>query len=169
MVHKLAFARIQARDGGFVFIAQRKIKHIQVFRHALGFHRFGEHHNIALHQPADNHLRHGFAVFFADGSKHGVLEDAVFALGKRCPRFHGNAFALQRGNLLVALVERVDFNLVCLRHDLVEYAQIHRTVRGEIAHADGADFACRLIAFQRTPCTVHIAVGLVNQHHVYIA
>ena len=52
---------------------------------------------------------------------------------------------------------------------MVEYAQIHRTVGREIAYADGADFACRLIAFQRTPCTVHIAVGLMNQHHVYIA
>lgn len=36
----------------------------------------------------------------------------------------------------------------------------------KIAHADGADFAGRLIFFQRAPCAVAVAVRLVNQYHI---
>ena len=54
---------VQFGNFGFVFIAESKIKDIQVFRHAFGFGGFCQHDDVAFHQPAGNHLRHGFAIF----------------------------------------------------------------------------------------------------------
>ena len=44
-------------------LPDNKIKDIQVFRHAFGFGGFCQHDDVAFHQPAGNHLRHGFAIF----------------------------------------------------------------------------------------------------------
>ena len=54
---------VQFGNFGFVFIAESKIKDVQVFRHALGFGGFCQHDDVAFHQSAGNHLRHGFAIF----------------------------------------------------------------------------------------------------------
>ena len=54
---------IQFGNFGFVFIAESKIKDIQVFRHAFEFGGFCHHDDVAFHQLVGNHLRHGFAVF----------------------------------------------------------------------------------------------------------
>ena len=57
---------VQFGNFGFVFIAEGKVKDVQVFRHASGFGGFCQHDDVAFHQPAGNHLRHGFAIFRAD-------------------------------------------------------------------------------------------------------
>ena len=36
----------------FVFIAESKVKDVQVFRHAFGFGGFCQHDDVALNQPA---------------------------------------------------------------------------------------------------------------------
>ena len=94
------------------------------------------------------------------------MENIIFAFGKRRSCFHGDAFSLQSGNGFVFLLERIDFNLIRLRHHFIKQPQIHRTHRRKIAHTDGADFAGCLIFFQRAPCTVAVAVRLMNQHHI---
>ena len=57
---------VQFGNFGFVFIAEGKVKDVQVFRHAFGFGGFCQPDDVAFHQPAGNHLRHGFAIFRAD-------------------------------------------------------------------------------------------------------
>ena len=57
---------VQFGNFGFVFIAEGKVKDVQVFRHAFEFGGFCQHDDVALNQPAGNHLRHGFAIFRAD-------------------------------------------------------------------------------------------------------
>ena len=57
---------VQFGNFGLVFIAESKIKDVQVFHHAFGFDGFYQHDNVAFHQPAGNHLRYRFAVFRAD-------------------------------------------------------------------------------------------------------
>ena len=54
---------VQFGNFGFVFISERKVKDVQVFRHAFGFGGFCQHDDVAFHQSAGNHLRHGFAIF----------------------------------------------------------------------------------------------------------
>ena len=57
---------VQFGNFSFVFIAEGKVKDVQVFRHTFGFGGFCQHDDVAFHQPAGNHLRHGFAIFRAD-------------------------------------------------------------------------------------------------------
>ena len=54
---------VQFGNFSFVFIAKCKVKDVQVFRHAFGFGGFCQHDDVAFHQSAGNHLRHGFAIF----------------------------------------------------------------------------------------------------------
>ena len=54
---------VQFGNFGLVFITKRKVKDVQVFRHAFGFGGFCQHDDVAFHQSAGNHLRHGFAIF----------------------------------------------------------------------------------------------------------
>ncbi len=72
---------------------------------------------------------------------HGLVENVMLALGKRRPGFDKHAFCLQGFHLCLPLVERIDFNLVHLRHGLVENSQINGAVRGEIADANGTNAA----------------------------
>ena len=94
-----------------------------------------------LDQPAQNDLRHRFAVLRTDLCQHGLVENVMLALGKRRPGFDKHAFCLQGFHLCLPLVERIDFNLVHLRHGLVENSQINGAVRGEIADANGTNAA----------------------------
>jgi len=94
-----------------------------------------------LDQPAQNDLRHRFAVLRTDLCQDVLVENVMLALGKRRPGFDKHAFCLQGFHLCLPLVERIDFNLVHLRHGLVENSQINGAVRGEIADANGTNAA----------------------------
>ena len=94
-----------------------------------------------LDQPAQNDLRHRFAVLRTDLCQDGLVENIMLALGKRRPGFDKHAFCLQGFHLCLPLVEKIDFNLVHLRHGLVENSQINGAVRGEIADANGTNAA----------------------------
>ena len=48
---------VQFGNFGFVFISEGKVKDVQIFRHAFGFGGFCQHDDVALNQPAGNHLR----------------------------------------------------------------------------------------------------------------
>ena len=108
-------------------------------------------------------------MFLGDGGEHRVFKDAEFAFGERPPRFGDDAFGAERVHLCCLLVEGVDFNLVGGRHDFVEDAKVDDAVGGEIAHADGADFARCLVFLQRAPGAVDVVEGLVQQHQVDVA
>ena len=169
MTDDLALAHVQCGNLRLVVIVQLEVEDVQVLGHALGLRGFGQHHDAALDEPAGDDLRHGFAVFLADGGEHGVLEDAELAFGKRSPGFGHDAFREQPLHLLGLLVEGVDLDLVHRGHDLVEQAHVQHTVGGEVAQADGADPAACLIFLQRAPCAVDIIERLVQQHQVDVA
>ena len=165
MIDKLTLAPVERGNGIFICRIQAEIKNIEIFRHTFHLAGFGERDNIIFHQPAQNDLRHRFAILRTNLRQYRMPENIVFSFGKRRPGFDDHAFCLQGGDLLPPLVERIDFNLVCLRHDLIERPQIHGAIGGEIADANSANFARRLRFFQRTPTAVNIAVGLVNQYN----
>ncbi|MNI94449.1 hypothetical protein D3C73_1525520 [compost metagenome] len=66
------------------------------------------------------------------------------------------------------LIERVHFNLIHRRGDLIKGNKIGQSVGMEVAHANSTNFTCLLQLFHGTPCAVDIAVRLVNQIQVNI-
>ena len=74
-----------------------------------------------------------------DLCQHRIVENAMLTLGKRLSGFDNHAFCLQGFHLCLLLMERIDFNLVNLRHGLVEISRINGAIRREIADANGTN------------------------------
>ena len=61
------------------------------------------------------------------------------------------------------LIERMGFNLIHGRNDLVMHHQVHQPVGWEVADPDGAYPAFLVQLLHRAPRAIHIPKGLVNQ------
>ena len=85
MIDELAFAHIERGNRRFVRLIQAEVKDIEVFCHAFRFGGFGQSDNVVFHQPAQNDLRHAFAVLCANFRQNRIAEDMVFAFGKGRP------------------------------------------------------------------------------------
>ena len=83
-----------------------------------------------------------FWYFPAERNQQLVLENVVFAFGKRPPGFDLHPVLLQELLGFDLLVERMGFDLVHGRRHLVMTDHVHDPVGLEVADADGADPTC---------------------------
>ncbi len=107
-------------------------------------------------------------VFLGDRDEHLVLEEVVLAFRERPPGFDLHAVLLQELLGLDLLVERVGFDLVDRRGDVVVDDQVHHAVGVEVADADGADPALPVERLHVPPGAVDVAVRLVDQVEVQV-
>ena len=156
MIEEAARFCVQRCNRSHVFRAEFKIEHVEILHNALFADGLGNGHHAALGQPAQDDLRHGFLVFSGKRNQQLVLENVVFAFGKRPPGFNLHPVLLQELLGFDLLVEWMGFDLVHSRRHLVMTDHVHDPVRLEVAEADGADPAFLVQLFHRPPGAVHI-------------
>ena len=168
MVKETAGLGVQGCNRRHIFRAQFKIKHADIFQHSFFAGRLGQGDNTPLDNPAENDLSHAFVVFRGDEKQGFILEYIVLSLCKRRPGFNHHAVFLQEFLRINLLLERVDFDLIDRRRDLVMNHQVHDAIRLKVGNPDRSDFALLVQFLHRAPLTIHIAEGLMNQIQVNV-
>ena len=168
MVDDLTVPQVQLADGSHVVPAQDEVPDVQVLCHPFLVGGFGDDDHPTLGVPAQHHLCRGLAVLLADVSQQGMGEDAVVALRQRPPGFRLDAQRLHVCQGVGLGEEGMQLHLVDHGLDAGVAGQVGEPFRVEVAHANGANFACLVQLFHGAPGAVVVAKGLVDEIQVQI-
>ncbi len=119
MIEEATGFLVQRRYRIVIFRIKLEVEDVQVFSHTLFPHTFGNGYNAPLCQPAQNNLRHAFAVLRGYRMKNIIAEDVVFSFGERSPRFHLHSVFLKQLLRIDLLMEWMCFNLIDGRGNLL--------------------------------------------------
>ena len=79
VIDDLTVSDIHRPDSLHLLPGQRKIPDIHIFRHPLLMDRPGNHRNVSLEMPAENHLGRRLSIFFPDFDQNFMMEDILLA------------------------------------------------------------------------------------------
>lgn len=168
MVEKETFAGVERRDRGHVLVVEFKVEDVEILPHTFDMNRFRNYDHPALHEPAECHLSHAFAVFVTDSFEHWIGEEVVAAFGQWSLRHYLSAGFFHIFLSLDLLVEHVGLDLIDHRSDLHVCSEVYEMVGVEVADADGADFTLAVGIFESAVCAIAVAERLMEQHEVDI-
>ena len=163
---RTAGAGVEAGDAVIWLSVSSKSKMSMFSRHPLGAYRLRDDDDIALGQPAQDHLGNRPAMCRADLAEGGVGEQVVLALGERAPRLDLHAVLAHQFLVGMALEERVGLDLVHRRGDVVVVDQVDQPVGVEVRHADRLGEALAVRFCIDAPGAVVVAKRLVNEVQV---
>lgn len=168
MREKAALARVERGDALFLLVGEPEVEHIDILLDAFPVHRLRNADDAAVEQVAKRHLSGGLAVRKTDLIEHRVLEKVVAALGERAPALRLHAVLLHHLDVVEALAERVDLDLIDVRNDFCVHGQISEAVGHEVCHADRADAPGFAEFLHGAPAAVVVAERLMDQVEVKI-
>lgn len=129
MVEEQADTGVQGGDRLHLLLGEGEVEDIEVLGHPLGPDGFGDHDDVALDEPAENHLRHGLAMCPGNGAQDGITEEVILAFSERTPRFDLDTPFEHQRLISGTLVEGVGFDLVHSRNDLIMVDEMSRRSR----------------------------------------